>query len=161
MWKNIARLCTFTVLIIGLGAGHSGCYWTRSEQGSSSSSSASQEEQRERDEKTRDEVAKATERMKPAIESAGRKLGEATEKAAEQARAAAQGVQEGWQRGAHAPLDLNSATERELTELPGISAPGARKIIHARPYTDKRELVTRSILPRSAYTKIEDQVTVK
>jgi DNA uptake protein ComE-like DNA-binding protein len=99
--------------------------------------------------------------MKPAIETAGRKLGEATEKAAEEARAAAQGVQEGWQRGAHAPLDLNSATERELTELPGISAPEARKIIHSRPYTDKRELLTRGVLPRSAYTRIEDQVTAK
>lgn len=157
MRKNISYLCSFVALAVGLGSVLSGCYWTRSDQGSSTS----QEEQRERDEKTRDEVAKATERMKPAIETAGRKLGEATEKAAEEARAAAQGVQEGWQRGAHAPLDLNSATERELTELPGISAPEARKIIHSRPYTDKRELLTRGVLPRSAYTRIEDQVTAK
>ncbi|HLJ23104.1 MAG TPA: helix-hairpin-helix domain-containing protein [Candidatus Acidoferrales bacterium] len=157
MRKNILQLCAFTALVIGLGTGMSSCYWTRSDQGSS----ASQDEQRQRDEKTRDEVAKATERMKPAIESAGRKLGEATEKAAEEAHAAAQGVAEGWQRGGHAPLDLNSATERELTELPGISGPEARKIIRSRPYTDKRELVTRSVLPRSAYTRIEDQVTAK
>ena len=43
-------------------------------------------DQRARDEKTRDEVAKATERAKPAIEDAGRKLGEAAHDAADQAR---------------------------------------------------------------------------
>ncbi len=159
MLKTISHLCLASALAVALGAGLSGCYWTRSDR--DSSASQEQDQQRERDETTRDEVARATERMKPAIESAGRTLGEATEKAAEEARAAAQGVQEGWQRGAHAPLDLNSATERELTELPGISAPEARKIIHSRPYTDKRELLTRGVLPRSGYTKIEDQVTVK
>jgi len=97
--------------------------------------------------------------MKPAIQSAGRTLGKAAEKAAEEAHAAAQGVQEGWARGGHAPLDVNSATERQLTELPDISAPEARRIIHSRPYKDKRELITRGVLPRSSYAKIEDQIT--
>ncbi len=155
--KRILSLMVFALLTMGLGSSLYGCYWTHSGQDSASSD----EKQRERDEKTRDEVAKATEKMKPAIESAGRKLGEATEKAAEEAHAAAQGIQEGWQRGGHAPLDLNSATERELTELPGISAPEARKIIRARPYSDKHDLVTKGVLPRSSYEKIEDQITAK
>lgn len=157
MRDRIFNSCVAAVLAIGLMLGVQGCYWNRSGE----NSTASQEEQQKRDEKTRDEVARATERMKPAIESAGRKLGEATEKAAEEARAAAQGVQEGWNRGTHAPVDLNSASERELTELPGITAPEARRIIHARPYRDKRDLVSRGILPRSGYAKIEDQITVK
>ena len=138
-----------------LVSGSQGCYWASS----SHDSAQSQEEQRQRDEKTRDEVARATERMKPAIQSAGRTLGKAAEKAAEEAHAAAQGVQEGWARGGHAPLDVNSATERQLTELPDISAPEARRIIHSRPYKDKRELITRGVLPRSSYAKIEDQIT--
>lgn len=141
------------VLLLLLAA--QGCYWTSF----GHDSAQSQEAQRERDEQTRDEVARATEKMKPAIESAGRTLGKAAEKAAEEAHIAAQGIQEGWARGGHAPLDVNSATERELTELPEISAPEARRIIRSRPYKDKRELVTKGVLPRSAYARIEAQIT--
>jgi DNA uptake protein ComE-like DNA-binding protein len=135
-----------------------GCNWLGT---SESSSPAAREEQRQRDERTRDQVADATERMKPAIQSAGRTLNKAAEKAAEEARAAAQGVKEGWSRGANAPLDLNSATEYELTELPGISGPEARKIIRGRPYNDKRELVTRGVMTNSTYAKIKDEITAK
>jgi DNA uptake protein ComE-like DNA-binding protein len=157
MTKSIFSSCFASLLMIGLTLGGQGCNWTRPGQEPLST----QEEQRQRDEKTRDDVAKATERLKPAIESAGKELGEATEKAAGEARAAAQGVKEGWARGAHAPVDLNSATESELTELPGITGPEARKIIHARPYRDKRDLVTKGVLSHSGYEKIQDQITVK
>jgi DNA uptake protein ComE-like DNA-binding protein len=156
MLKGCFKIRFASLLILGLVLSVQGCNWFQPGQDSRAS-----EDQQQRDEKTRDEVAKATERLKPAIESAGRKLDEATQKAAEEARAAAQGVQEGWARGAHAPIDLNSASERELTELPGITGPQARRIIRSRPYRDKRELVSRGILPRSTYTKIEDQVTAK
>jgi len=134
-----------------------GCNWTRP----SGDSSATQEDQRQRDEKTRDEFARETERLKPAIQDAGRKLNDAAEKAAEEAHAAAQGVQEGWARGGREPLDLNSASEKQLTELPGITGPQARRIIRARPYADKHELVSKGILPRSSYEKIEDQITAR
>jgi DNA uptake protein ComE-like DNA-binding protein len=157
MFKNAPGLCFASMLTLGLTIGVESCNWNRP----GLEPTASQEEQRQRDEKTREDVAKATERLKPAIESAGRKLGEATEKAAEEARAAAQGVQEGWARGAHAPVDLNTASESELMELPGITGPQARKIIHARPYRDKQDLVTKGILSHSSYTKIQDQITVK
>src|ERR1700724_2900060 len=91
-------------------------------------------DQRARDERTRDEVAKATERAKPAIEDAGRKLGEAAHDAAAEARAAAQGVRDGWNNGRHPLVDLNAATETQLLDLPGIDRPAARKIIAGRPY---------------------------
>jgi DNA uptake protein ComE-like DNA-binding protein len=150
-------LCFVSTLCFGLILCVEGCNWNRTNQ----DTRAAQDEQRQRDEKTRDDVAKATERLKPAIESAGRTLDQAAEKAAEEARAAAQGVKEGWARGAHAPLDLNSASESELAELPGISGPQARKIIRGRPYSDKRDLLTKGVLSRTSYEKIEDQITVK
>jgi DNA uptake protein ComE-like DNA-binding protein len=146
------------VLLVVLSCGVQGCNWIWPSQ---PPSSEAQEEQRQRDEKTRDEVANATERMKPAIQSAGRTLNKAAEKAAEEARAAAEGVKEGWTRGANAPLNLNSATEHELTELPGISGPDARRIMRARPYADKRDLVTRGVITNSAYAKIKDEITAK
>ena len=157
MRENLLSVGLLSVLTIGSGFGVAGCNWTRP----SDDSSTSQEDQRQRDEKTRDEVARETERLKPAIQDAGRKLNDAAEKAAEEARAAAQGVQEGWSRGGHELLDLNSASEKDLTELPGITAPQARRIIRARPYADKHELVSKGVLPRSSYEKIEDQITAK
>lgn len=118
-------------------------------------------DQRARDEKTRDEVAKATERAKPAIEDASRKLGEAAHDAADQARAAAEGVREGWNNRDHQPLDLNSASESDLLNLPGINRPAARKIIAGRPYRDKHDLLDKNILSGATYGKIRDQVTAK
>jgi DNA uptake protein ComE-like DNA-binding protein len=157
MFKRIFSLCFASLLAIGLTSGVEGCNWSRPGQ----EPTAAQDEQRQRDERTRDEVAKETERLKPAIESAGRKLGEATEMAAEEAHAAAQGVKEGWARGGHAPVDLNSASEKELTELPGITGPEARKIIRGRPYRDKRDVLTKGIISHSGYLKIQDQIVAK
>ncbi|HXM96764.1 MAG TPA: helix-hairpin-helix domain-containing protein [Candidatus Dormibacteraeota bacterium] len=118
------------------------------------------EAERERNQKTREEVAKATERAKPAIEEAGKKIGEAASKAADEARAAAEGVKEGWSRGGHQLLDINSASERELRNLPGITKQDALKIVDGRPYRDKHELVAKGILSDAAYMEIRDHITV-
>ena len=111
--------------------------------------------------KTRDDVAKATEKAKPIIEDAGRKLGEAAHVAAEQAHAAAQGVREGWGNANHPVIDINSATERQLLTLPGVTRPQAHEIIASRPFDNKRDLVTKHILSDSAYAKIRDLIAAK
>ena len=118
-------------------------------------------DQRARDERTRDEVAKATERAKPAIEDAGRQLAKAAHEAADQARAAAEGVRDGWKNGQHSLIDLNSASESQLLDLPGINRPTAGKIIAGRPYRDKHDLLDKNIVSGETYQKIRDQVTAK
>jgi DNA uptake protein ComE-like DNA-binding protein len=118
-------------------------------------------DQRARDEKTREDVAKATERAKPAIEDAGRKIGEVAHDAADQARAAAQGVRDGWNASHHGPIDLNSATESQLMDLPGIGRADARKIVAGRPYREKHDLVDRGIISGDDYDRIRDEVTTK
>jgi DNA uptake protein ComE-like DNA-binding protein len=117
--------------------------------------------QKARDEKTREEVAKATENAKPHLEEAGRKLGEAAKTAADDAKAAAQGVKEGWDRGAHATIDVNSASEADLVTLPGISHHDARKIIANRPYSDRHDLVAKGVLTEDQYASIRDGVAAK
>ena len=120
-----------------------------------------QQEQKQRDEKTREEVAKATENAKPILQEAGKKLGEAARTAADSAKAAAEGVREGWKRGKDAPLDLNSASESELTSLPGITPRDARKIIAGRPYKEAHELVRRGVIAEEEYARIRDAVIAK
>lgn len=58
-------------------------------------------------------------------------------------------------------LDLNTATEQELSELPGIGEVRSKAIIKGRPYKGKDELVERKILTQSVYNKIKDKVIAK
>src|ERR1700686_710620 len=114
-----------------------------------------------REERTRDEVAKATERAKPALEEAGRQIGKAASEAADQAQAAAEGVREGWDRGGHHLVNVNAATEDELAELPGLSHREARKIVDGRPYRDRPDLVVKGAISEETYAKIRDRITSK
>lgn len=121
--------------------------------------STTTEDQRRRDEKTREEAAKATERIKPDLKEAGKELGQAAREAADDARAAAQGVKEGWSRDHSHPLDLNAATESDLESLPGITKTDAERIIRNRPYRSKNELVNKKIISEESYDRIRDFVT--
>jgi len=58
-------------------------------------------------------------------------------------------------------LDLNTATEQELSELSGIGEARAKAIVKGRPYKGKDELVDRKIIPQSVYNKIKDKVIAK
>jgi len=118
-------------------------------------------DKRDAADKTRDEVAKATERAKPELQKAGKELKEAADTAAEQAHAAAQGLKEGWERGGHHEIDLNSASDDELRRLPNLTRNEARRIIAGRPYSAPHELVSKGILSADRYADIRDQVTTK
>ena len=122
---------------------------------------ASDEKRQQREEKIRESVANATERAKPTLQKAGKKLGDAAKVLAQGAEATAEGVREGWNRDEHPLVELNSAREGELLRLPGMTRREAQRIIASRPYRTTRELVAKGILSEARYEKIRDRLTIK
>ena len=75
------------------------------------------------------------------------------------AKAMAQGVREGWTRDN--PLNLNTADQQQLQQLPGINEALANRIITHRPYRQPSELLSRKVLTKPEYDRISDRVKVK
>ena len=59
------------------------------------------------------------------------------------------------------PLDLNTASEKDLVALPKIGEAKAKAIIKGRPFTGKDELVAKKILTQAEYDGIKDLIIAK
>jgi len=147
MLRRLQALISFVVVLAMIGL--SGC------------AGETDQQRRDREEKMRQDAANATEKAKPALQAAGKEINQAADRAAEDARAAVQGVKEGWSGNQQPLVNLNTAGEADVEGLPGITPREARVIIEHRPYADKHELVTRHILAQETYDKLSERITVK
>ena len=59
------------------------------------------------------------------------------------------------------PMDINTATEKELATLPKIGDVRAKAIIKGRPYNGKDDLINKKIIPQDAYDAIKDAIIAK
>jgi competence protein ComEA len=62
------------------------------------------------------------------------------------------------------PLNINKASQDELTQLPGIGSTKAEEIIHYRqehgPFTNKEDIMNVSGIGETTYNQIKDLITV-
>jgi competence protein ComEA len=58
-------------------------------------------------------------------------------------------------------IDINTASEQELKQLPGIGDAYAAKIVQNRPYRAKNQLVQKNVIPATTYEKIKDQIIAR
>ena len=83
----------------------------------------------------------------------------ATAKMKTDAKAAAEGIREGWKRGEL--LDINTASREKLATLPGADESVADRIIAHRPYGSTQELVTKHAVSKAEYDQIREHIEVK
>jgi competence protein ComEA len=58
-------------------------------------------------------------------------------------------------------IDINKATAAKLKTLPGIADAYATAIIANRPYRNKTQLRSKSVIPLAAYNRIKDKIIAR
>lgn len=61
--------------------------------------------------------------------------------------------------GSGQPVDLNSASKKDLAALPGIGPDYAQTIIDARPFGSKEDLLKKKVIPQATYDRIQNLIT--
>ena len=96
-------------------------------------------------------IAQKAEPSKDAAKKSEAAAKDATKKAAAPAAAPAKAE----------PMDINSASEKDLATLKGIGDVRAKAIVKGRPYKGKDELVQKKIIPQNVYDDIKEQIIAK
>ncbi len=115
------------------------------------------------DQRLQEQAAQATENAKQASKEALAQARVAAANAEQTVNDVAAGVKQGLDTKTAADstrIDLNSASEADLTSLPGITVVKARQIIRNRPYKSTHDLVNGGVLTEHQFDEIAPKVTV-
>jgi DNA uptake protein ComE-like DNA-binding protein len=84
---------------------------------------------------------------------------DATAAAKRDAGAIARGVAEGLKR--KGPVNINTASDAELTKLPGVTPQMAGAIVAKRPYATTKDLVRKRVMPTAEYNRVKGQIVAQ
>jgi DNA uptake protein ComE-like DNA-binding protein len=116
------------------------------------------------DEQLKQQAAQATQQVKQGAQQAAADAKVAAANAERKVNDIAAGVKQGLHadgKPSAVPIDINSASEEQLIDLPGITGSRAQRIIRGRPYNAPADLVRKGILTKEQYNRISEQVTAK
>lgn len=115
--------------------------------------------QNQSDDALKQQAAQTTEQVKKQAQQTAADAKAAAATAERKINDVAAGVKEGLNaKSAAASVDINAATEVQLTALPGVTNARARRIIRGRPYGSPHDLVSKGVLTESQYEQISGQV---
>jgi DNA uptake protein ComE-like DNA-binding protein len=113
------------------------------------------------DEQLKQKAAQTTQQVKQGAQQSAADAKVAAANAERKVNAIAAGVKEGLKsdgKPAAGTIDINSATEDQLVDLPGITGARAQRIIRGRPYGNPHDLVSNGILTNEQYGRISGQI---
>lgn len=84
---------------------------------------------------------------------------DATAAAKRDAGAIARGVAEGLAR--KGPVNVNTASDAELTKLPGVTPQMAGAIVAKRPYATTKDLVRKRVMSAAEYDRVKGQIVAQ
>jgi DNA uptake protein ComE-like DNA-binding protein len=114
------------------------------------------------DEQLKQQAAETTQQVKAGAQQAAADAKVAAANAERKVNDIAAGVKEGLKsdgKPAAGLVDINSASEEQLADLPGITGTRAQRIIRGRPYGNPHDLVSKGILTNDQFGRIAGQVT--
>lgn len=114
------------------------------------------------DEQLKQQAAQATQQAKAGAQQAAADAKVAAANAERKVNDIAAGVKEGLKSNTKpgaGTIDINSASEEQLVDLPGITGARAERIIRNRPYSQPHDLVAKGVLTEAQYGRISGQIT--
>ncbi|HYK38091.1 helix-hairpin-helix domain-containing protein [Alloacidobacterium sp.] len=114
------------------------------------------------DEQLKQQAAQATQQAKQGAQQAAADAKVAAATAERKVNDIAAGVKEGLKSNSKpgaGTVDINSASEQQLVDLPGITGARAQRIIRNRPYSHPHDLVAKGVLTEQQYGRISGQIT--
>jgi len=84
---------------------------------------------------------------------------DATAAAKRDAEAITKGVAEGLAR--KGPVNINTASDKNLAKLPGVTPEMAAAIVAKRPYGATRDLVRKRVMSSAEYDQIKNQIVAQ
>lgn len=115
------------------------------------------------DQQIRQQAAQTTSDVKQGAQQAGQTIKQGAAVAERTINDVAAGVKDGLKSpstSANGAVDINSATENQLTTL-GIGHREAEKIIRHRPYDSAHDLVNKGVMDQETFDKLSPRIVVR